>query len=485
MKDFQCLLVRNERLAFRDAQTVVEAFLLRRLACGGCTKVRIVAPEELDDALAQARAEEQAYIVVASVMHPLLDLELVRAMATRLDLTGASVCQCDGAVPGTQPMLVARAGPDCAGEHKMLRWHTQRRYNNQFNLFKYKRLKMFLALETMLPEMAALNIDDVVQVLDRHDIFQALAGYCTGARLVEQTTCPYCDGALHALPRGMSQPFCGFIPASRPLYSECQGCGLIVATPTVHEDDISKIYDAFDTQDFLVTHNTPYKADTPRCDLSSILADLPETPRTLDLGGGIGRFSLMLKNLYPSWRVTHSDFDPKHPLERDLPGVETRVIDLLHDEIGHQDYDLITAWEVVEHLPFRSFRELLDRVWRALAPGGFFLCSTPDFDSPLCRAFDFFAACPPFHQLVFRASWLQRFFAQDPRWEYLPPRACSDFLDDAAGWYGYAMQSCPSLQERATAQVLGLLFQTHGQAATRTLLAQGVGTEIILTLRKR
>jgi SAM-dependent methyltransferase len=400
---------------------------------------------------------------------------------------------CDGAVPGTQVEAVFAAArlDRMPGQWQIdtttlrVRWFSQDRHNNQFNLYKYKRLKMFLGLAATLDGMAGMSVDEFVAGLERDDVFGKLAAFFEDAQLIVHTSCPHCGGALNALPVRMSQPFCGYLPSRRPLYHECERCSLIVASPALHEKDVASVYDAWDRQDFVVTHNNPYHAGAPRCDFSAIAGELSGSTRSLDLGGGMGRFSLFLKQTYPEWSVTHSDFAIKQNPELEGTGIHTRALNFLEEPIGRESYDLITAWEVLEHVPFHRLEAVLDNIHRALAPGGFFVFSTPDFDSPVCRSMDFFAACPPFHFLVFGERWLRRYFTQTGKWQYLPPRACSDFLDDALMWYEYGAKTAPSFQLRATAELLRTIFEQDPRGELRrALLARGLGTEVIITLRK-
>ena len=154
--------------------------------------------------------------------------------------------------------------------------------------------------------------------------------------------------------------------------------------------------------------------------------------------------------------------------------------------IGKAHYDLITAWEVIEHVPYSRVAGFLDNVHDALAPGGYFVFSTPNFDSPLCKSFDFYAICPPFHYLVFGERWLRKYFASSDKWRYCDPRACSDFLDGAVLGFDYGVKTCPSIQLRGMSSVLEDIFRLGpSKVLRRGLLQQGIGTEVIVTLQKR
>jgi hypothetical protein len=137
-------------------------------------------------------------------------------------------------------------------------------------------------------------------------------------------------------------------------------------------------------------------------------------------------------------------------------------------------------------VPFDRLGFVLGNIARALTPGGFFAFSTPDFDSPLCKSFDFYALCPPFHYTVYGQRWLRSYFGASDDFDVFDVRHGSDFLDDALNWYSYGIRTCPSMAIRNTSSVLRSVFELDGNRAIRDQLSRaGIGTEIIMTLRKK
>lgn len=134
---------------------------------------------------------------------------------------------------------------------------------------------------------------------------------------------------------------------------------------------------------------------------------------------------------------------------------------------------------------YHKLEFMLCNILEALESGGFFVFSTPDFDSPLCESFDFYAIFPPFHYLVFGQRWLQNYFAAFGKLEVFDVRHCSDFMDDALNWYDYGSKTCPSTSSRGTAQLMRAVFESDGDRRIRDRLnAVGMGAEIVMTLRK-
>ncbi|HBM15426.1 MAG TPA: hypothetical protein DD381_03645 [Lentisphaeria bacterium] len=490
MVNINFLVIKHSRLDFQSTEKLVMEFVTKRLKHFGVNQVVFISRDDLSTAI-KAAATEKDYLVILDIMNPIVDWDLLKQMIESLNATGAKYAVSDGAIPGTQVECILAPGVsewrdvtcDNSDAVVVFRWFSQDQHNNQFNLYKYKRLKMFLFLIKNIENMHALDIDSLIQKLSDDEVFNRLAAFCEDVQVHIYKECPHCKGRIIPLPMRMSQPFCGYLPIARPLYHECEKCGLIVISPYVAQDHTAKLYDAFDKQDFVVTLNNPYQQGTPRCDFSDFIRQLPQSPRTLDLGGGMGGFSKFLKQTYPQWHVTHSDFAIKQNTELERLGINTLALNFLKDPIEENRYDLITAWEVFEHIPYEKLEFALNNIYTALSKGGVFMFSTPDFDSPLCQSNDFFAVCPPFHYLVLGRKWLKTYFEAGNQWKLHSMRTCADFLDDSDMWFDYVNKTAPSFQLRSTAKILKVLL--NQPANKQLLLDHHMGTEVIVTLIKK
>ncbi len=129
------------------------------------------------------------------------------------------MCVSDGAVPGTEvTALLAMDGfkrkkfvmsgikSDDGG---LVRWHTQAKNNNQLNLYKYKRLKMFLALANKFEELLLLSIIKLFERLSSDEAFFVISAYGNNLKQISYNNCPHCKGGLTPLlTNTMYQPFC-------------------------------------------------------------------------------------------------------------------------------------------------------------------------------------------------------------------------------------------------------------------------------------
>lgn len=494
------IIVNNPRLEFENSSGMVASFLARRLKHNSVGSHEFIEDWSILDAriesILQERRDGLEFIVIVDILNPVCDMDMVSEMTDVLKRTKAPYCICEGAVPGTEVrgVLSVENFESCNLNKPssftvndlqavILRWGSQQKHNNQLNLYKFKRLKLFLVLAGKIDSLHEKTIDEFIAILSGDEIYSMLASFGEDARQVNYEHCPHCGGGLHSLVNSMSQPFCGYLPSSRPLYHECETCGLVIQSPSIHEDDVHKIYDKWDKEDFVASTNNPYTTESIRCDLTNVIPFLPSAAKTLDLGGGVGNFSKFLSAQYPDWNITHSDFEIKANVAGDI---NSCALDFTKEPIGDEQYNLITAWEVIEHVPFHKLSFVLQNIWRALTPGGFFIFSTPDYDSPLCKSFDFYALCPPFHYMVYGEKWLKKYFADSREFEIFDVKHCSDFLDDALNWYSYGSKTCPSMALRNTSTVLQSIFELDSDQRIRNrLAAAGIGTEIVMALRKK
>lgn len=487
-----CVVRQDARHVRHGFAPAINAFIRKRLEHFGVADVFFV-----DDlAAADALALDHDFVLVASSLNPLTDFAMVRAALAALEggTGGPRRAVAHGCVPGTQFDAVVRTDgqPVAVGALEALptvvvRCDAQKRLNNQFNLYKFKRLKLFLALIERFSGLWRLDVDEFAAFVDTRPVHDLLLSYGTGVALTRSEVCPHCGGSdLEPLDNAASQPVVGYLSSRRPTYALCGGCGLGFLCDAVPQQAAEQLYDAFADLDCARPAEAMAQPVTSKVAAAYALAEkhLSGPATVLDLGGGLGKDSLYIKGRHPDWTVVHSDFASRADGHLAAHGVRSLALDIASGDYGCAAYDLITAFEVIEHLDFAAFLGLLDGAARALRPGGLLLVTTPDMDSPLTRAFDFYNAYVPHHQLLFSRSWLETFFSGPDRpFALLETAAGGDLLDDWQSYFGYYAATSPTMQQRAAAVLLKTLL---GRAENRqTLLDAGLGSEIIVLLRKK
>jgi SAM-dependent methyltransferase len=97
----------------------------------------------------------------------------------------------------------------------------------------------------------------------------------------------------------------------------------------------------------------------------------------LELGCGDGSIAKELaQRVAPAGHVVASDNDLTYVANLQAPCLEVRRIDILHDAIEDGPYDLVLARALLHHLT--PARIVLDRMVKALKPGGVLLSIEPD-----------------------------------------------------------------------------------------------------------
>lgn len=114
------------------------------------------------------------------------------------------------------------------------------------------------------------------------------------------------------------------------------------------------------------------------------------TLRVLDIGCAGGAFvKTMLEDGWDAIGIEGSDYPLKNSLFNwpELHGKNLFTCDATKPfdiKIGYEycQFDLITAWEVMEHIAEKDLSQFLTNVDDALAPDGLFVCSISSVDSP-------------------------------------------------------------------------------------------------------
>jgi SAM-dependent methyltransferase len=226
---------------------------------------------------------------------------------------------------------------------------------------------------------------------------------------MESAACNLCGGTHHSLVWNGEDWAYGF-PGQFTLV-RCEACGLAFLNPRPTRDEIGSFYPA----DY-EPHRRASRA--LRSKFSNQLQQWRFRPRVrvvtryvtqgrlLDVGCGDGGF-LREMGRRPGWDVQGVEVNAEVArLAREQLGVDVVAGRLEDARFEDGCFDVVTMWDVLEHVhdPLAT----LDEVHRVLAPGGCFICSTPNADSIDARLFGRFwiGLDFPRHLYVFSPSTL-------------------------------------------------------------------------------
>jgi SAM-dependent methyltransferase len=193
----------------------------------------------------------------------------------------------------------------------------------------------------------------------------------------------------------------------------CRTCGTGEVQPALRVRDAAQFYDR---EYYEGSSDIPgyceYEADRPlrlataRSRLRRITRRFLTTgqARVLDIGCGFGEFLEPVDSSWLRFGVEVSPFAAESAAR--LAGVQVAV--------GSADalplngpFDLVTLWDVLEHLPGAG--RCLREIRRILAPDGLLVFSTPDFSSSLARLMgrSWYLLAPPTHLKFFSRQGLR------------------------------------------------------------------------------
>ena len=169
---------------------------------------------------------------------------------------------------------------------------------------------------------------------------------------------------------------------------KCRRCGLIWINPHPLAEDIREIYSAQYFENWYLKYRDERKAYFRKRlkEIEKIIAtDSKESVaerKLLDVGCGIGLFLEIARER--GWDVQGCDtssFAARYV--RDNLNIEVRGKDLAEINFVPQSFDLITMWDVIEHLTHP--REYLEKISSLLKDKGRLVIKTPDHPSRLFR----------------------------------------------------------------------------------------------------
>lgn len=125
--------------------------------------------------------------------------------------------------------------------------------------------------------------------------------------------------------------------------------------------------------------------------IDTILRHAPGGPLdVLDVGCGLGSFA-GLAQVRPEWEVTGVDVDPLVIEQNRLryPEVEFEVGSAVELGLSGRQFDVVTAWDVIEHITARDAAR--KAIWEKLRPGALLFMVVPVYDGltgPVIRLLD-------------------------------------------------------------------------------------------------
>lgn len=161
----------------------------------------------------------------------------------------------------------------------------------------------------------------------------------------------------------------------------CKVCSLIYVNPIAKVSKINQDYSQRKNLDVPIVTRARLRAAKAQLEL---VKKFKTGVRLLDVGCGEGFFLFHASRCgYVTKGVELSQGAAAHAQRNFGLDIDVGPFEDLTFPANH--FDVITMWQVLEHLPYPS--TVLREAYRILSPGGMLVVTTPDIESPLARIF--------------------------------------------------------------------------------------------------
>ncbi|MDR1045512.1 MAG: class I SAM-dependent methyltransferase [Candidatus Adiutrix sp.] len=190
--------------------------------------------------------------------------------------------------------------------------------------------------------------------------------------LVRARRCPVCD----------EPPEKGLFIKDGFRHVKCAGCGLIYVSLILREDVLDRYWREELAWTGVLNSGPQMELDRRKYLYGLELAEARlGGRRLLDIGSGPGGFVKVAEER--GWESSALEFNQESSRKLAEAGFKVIVKNLELSDLPDQSFDLISLWEVLEHLP--EPRATLAEARRLLAPGGLILILVPNARSLVTR----------------------------------------------------------------------------------------------------
>jgi SAM-dependent methyltransferase len=267
---------------------------------------------------------------------------------------------------------------------------------------------------------------------------------------MEEANCPICG------PGGRAENFLQ-ARSGESLFSyvRCSACGLVFLSPRPEAAEMLGFYD----EDYYGGEDRKFRFGMEV--LRRLLARarvrragryFPSSGKVLDVGCGQGTFLRLMQE--KGWKGYGTELSPRSASRAVEAGLSVSVGELQENQFPPDFFDMITFWQVLEHL--RDPAAVLKRVRPLLRRRGIVAVSIPNVESWQARTFraDWFHLDAPRHLFLFSPVTLEKFMAAHGfrlltlshfSWEQNPYGWLQSFLN----WMGFSNNSLYTLLKDA------------------------------------
>ncbi len=309
------------------------------------------------------------------------------------------------------------------------------KWNINLRVGRYKRGNIIKAILTKNPNISMMNIEQILEELQKSEMFSTILSYGKQVPLRKTDICEFC-GSKNLTPLKIlhSQPIIGFLPINGGWYWECNNCGLIFLNPRIEDNYLDELYDEeYYRLGLLDTPLTNSNSWRSAMDIGRQM----EKGTLLDIGGGFGGFCKYFGEKNPKFDITMIEISEELVANARSKGINSILGKFTEIDFAGRKFDIITIWEVVEHITLSNFSKILDKAFSILNENGVFIFSTPNYDSFDSRVFDFYVSFIPHHLYCFTIDWLKKFILKESQFKSISFITSEEYIKNRTDWVQY------------------------------------------------
>ena len=329
---------------------------------------------------------------------------------------GSSVCvRFNGGVDGTVPLKIKING---GSEEKVYYVDDQGLRGVNCTISRPLREKIFNKIICNFPDLVNFNFPSFVELLKSESVRDIALTYGEpDKKLHKIDSCPICSSSFTTpLSLGEGNTITGFLESSHKVYHHCNLCSYVFLSLQVSKKNLKIFYSkevygrSKSKLEILEDWNNLSEATSSHFGNYLIgLKQIKSTEKILDLGCGSGDFLSIVRDNRPDAILQGIDFFIPSPIidayrDKNIHGESIDLIKFVQDCDKSNQFDVITMWEVIEHLKIEDLRLLLKSFRDILRPNGRLIFSTLDFHDDHSKSLDFWAMASGEHLSVFNLN---------------------------------------------------------------------------------